>query len=307
MSSIITGTLSLRAKGWCQILNGLFKFIPDFANKFLTNYDYSKDRKENRIVEAAMVMGYGVVALVGYLAAIDCFWHPYRSTYLLFNINPQLVSWLTYFVACGWYGSFAISFASALGMIACGALFMFYYTLQIIRRELRMGLKAYKTNAILRTDPQNLVIVWRSIEVLTKVLNVEVCFALLYMQACIIGVSLFATVTLVYRWSRIDPFLRIFMMFCATMGPMAWCIFLILAGLEYKWGMDTLATWSPQYWARRVDSKYIMRQRWATKPFSLGDGKRYCIRPITVLTFLRSLSRNTFRALITYADVMGYA
>lgn len=306
MCSIITGTLTFRPKGWCQIFNCLFKFIPDFGTKYRSCQDNKLDGLENRLLEAAMVTIYSVTALVGYLAAIDCLLRPYRSTYLLFNISPRLVSWPLYFIACGWYGSFAIAFTSVLGMIGSTAVFMFFYTMQILGRELRMGLKTYKTDAILRKNPQNLITVWRSIEVLTKLLNVEVCYALLYMQTCVVGISLFTTVTLVYQWSQTDLFLRLILMFCGTMAPVGWCIFLILAGLQYKWGLETLSTWKPDYWQKPIDLKYMKRQRWATRPFSLGDGKRYFIRPISILTFLRSLSRNTFRALITYGDVMGY-
>lgn len=76
--------------------------------------------------------------------------------------------------------------------------------------------------------------------------------------------------------------------------------------MQYKWSEDTIASWkNPKYWRTKKDFAYIRRVNLCCSPFSIGDGKRYFVRPITVLKFFSSVSRNTFRALITYADVVN--
>lgn len=299
---IVCGILTFGAHGWCAIINSLFKSLEKFEAKYLSDFD--RDKNGNKISDKALLLVYVSIASMGYFNAIDCFCRPYASTYFLFGLDKRFVSWSLYILACGMYSSTAIAFTSACAMITCVIYILFVYNLPILGQELRIGRKFYKTNNVLRSNPVNLIIAWNSIELLIKICNVEVAFALLCMQIAIVCLVLFATSTLVYHWNMLDITTRVFLLFVSSIAVVCWSIFLMLAGLQYKWGRDTIASWRPECWPDKRNSAFIRKQRNAIRPFSLGYGKRYCIKPISVLAFLRSVSRNTFRALITYGKVL---
>ncbi len=304
---IILGVFAFKAKGQCQLMNGLFIFLPKFQEKYMAEYDFKKDDLQNSIIELFLIQTYGGCVVVGILAALDCAVRPFAPPYLLFNIDPQFVAWPWYVLTCGWYGSFAIGFSAGTGLFSYFAMMYFAYCLPIVGFELRLGQKFYKTSDFLRKDPQQLVIVWKSLEYLVKVMNVEGAFSVLYIQSGIIFCLLVAAVTLVYQWNMLSVVVRLMMAFVGLFSVLTFCVFLKLAGIQYKWSKQTIKSWRVEYFPKRIDWKYMERVKLASKPLSLGDGKRYTIQPMTVLKFLRSLSRNTFRALITYGKVMGYS
>lgn len=168
------------------------------------------------------------------------------------------------------------------------------------------GSKNYKTSGFLRKDPYHLAVTWRTLQYLVKVPNLEGAFILLYAQVAIVGIFLVAAVSLVFEWDNASVVVRLLLGFMAGFSVLFWCIILTLGGLQYKWSEETINSWRIECWKRKQVWKYMERFKLAVRPFSLGDGKRYYIQPLTVLKFLKSVSRNAFRALITYADVMGY-
>lgn len=307
ISCIVLGVFAFKAKGVCQLLNGLFRFLPDFQEKYMSDYDNKKDDLRNIIIEILTVGSYGGCLVIGCMAALDCAIRPFAAPYVLFNIDPHFVTWPCYIFASVWYGSFAIGFSSTVGIFSYFGVAYFAYILPIIGNETRMGQKSYKTSGFLRKDPLHLVVVWKSIQYLVKVMNIEAAFSLFYIESGIIAVSLVAAVTLVYQWNTLSLVVRLMMSFIGGFSVLIWCIVLKLAGLQYKWSEKTIDTWRVEYFPRKRDWKYMQRVKKASKPFSLGDGERYNIQPMTVLEFLSSLSRNTFTALITYGEVMGFS
>lgn len=89
LCSIVTGTLSFRTQGWCQIYNSFFQFLPDLSNKYMQSYKFARDRLQNKMVELGMVSAYSVISLLDYLLAIECCISPYRATYVLFNVRAR--------------------------------------------------------------------------------------------------------------------------------------------------------------------------------------------------------------------------
>lgn len=306
MCSILLGVLTFKTLGVLQIVNAVFKFLPDFKDKYLSDYDYQKDNFRNKLLEIFLLLVYVSITVLGVGGAIDSCIRPFAAPYLLFNIDPHFVTWPWYIITCGWYGSFGIGFTSVLGLLAYTGILYFAYSLPIIRQELRTGQKTYKTSDFLRKDPHHLIITWRTMQYITRLINIELGFCLLYIQGTIKSMLLVCAVTLVYQWNSSGILIRGLMMFGGIFGALIWCVVLTLAGFQYSWSKETIESWKREYWLRKEDWRYIERFKMSCRPLSVGDGKRYHIQPVTMLRFLNGLSKNTFTALITYGDFMGY-
>lgn len=304
--SLLTGIFTWYSKGNCQIINSLFKLLPDFASKYMSEYDFSKDFATNKLLEGVLLTLYTIVVALGYLASLDCFIRPTAPPYPLFNIEKQYVSWTAYLVSCCWYTSFALGFFALVAYLLFIAIFYFYYSSQIIGRELRMGRRSYKTTACLRENPYELVKVWQTFGVLTKCINMELGQFILFLQIVCRNCCIFSAIVLVYQWKRSGIVVRSLMMFLWVVALTVWSLILIVAGTLYKWSLETLQSWKQEYWCRKVDWNYMKRAKKACLPLSIGDGKRYFVTPVSVLMYIKGVSKNTFMALITYADVMGY-
>ncbi len=306
--SILLGVACFKTFGLVQTLNALFKYFDDFADNYLSEPTL-KDIRNMRFLELFNLLIFLGCSGIGCLAALNGLIQPYAPIHLLFSVDPRHVNWLVYLVTNVWFGSFAISSFMCFGLLAFATIIYFSCTLPIVRWEARMGLREdkYKTSNKLRDDPFNLVTTWRALEILVKMMNMEFAFCVMYIQGIIIAAFLITAVTLVYYWETSSWLILFMMSFSAMVYVSAWSLVLTLAGIQYKWSEETIESWkrAGNYWRNGIDRKYMERVTRASLPFSLGDGKRFFIMPITVLRFMESVCRNTFRALITYGKVMG--
>lgn len=303
-ATLIIGSNCVKAEEVCQTYNAIYKFLPDFKEKYMQKYDFRKSATYNRILEILMVITVSGSFILTSFIAIHSYLRPTASPYVLFRVEKRLITWPIYLIGASWQAFFAVGFGSAIGMLGYNGVVFFGYILPIIRNETRMGLLKYKTCSSLRENPFNLVTTWRSIEILVKALNLAMGFSLLYLQVFMIEAILFVAVTLVYQWSISDNLIKALMIFAGIVCFFGWAIFLSLAGFQYKWSKETIRSWKSQHWRSRKDFEYMKRVVLSCTPFSLGDGKRYFIQPISTLRFFRSVSRNTFRALITYVKTV---
>lgn len=304
IASIILGVLCIKSEELCQALNATLKYFPDFAEKYMNHYDFKKDKIYYRILEFLTFSAFWCCIGVTFFVALDSYIRPTAAPYVLFRIERRLITWPIYLIGATWQAFFAIGLGSVFGFIAYNGILFFGFFLPLVKNETRLGRKNYKTSSNLRSNPVNLVTTWRSFEILIKYLNLALGFALLYCQMCIVAAILIAMTILVYQWHISILLMRIFMIFVGCFCFLSWTLFLSLAGMQYKWSEETIMSWKANHWNNKKDLAYIRRVILCCTPFSIGDGKRYFIRPISVLKFFSSVSRNTFRALITYADIV---
>ncbi|CAL8129076.1 unnamed protein product [Orchesella dallaii] len=85
-----------------------------------------------------------------------------------------------------------------------------------------------------------------------------------------------------------------------------WTIFLLGAGIHYQVSRKAVASWKWQHWSSRDERMYMERVKKTCFPISFGDGKRFVINPTKVLQFIRSVSKNTFRAVAMYGKAFGH-
>lgn len=237
----------------------------------------------------------------GVMVGIHCYLHPYNPPYLLFNVDKNLVSWPVYLVACTWFSWYAFGVTGVLAGLPFSGVIYFGFMIPIVKNDLKLGLKYYKTDDKLR-ESDHLINNWRSIEIFVKYVNFEFGVCFIYLQILFVNIILFCNVTLIFQWDDLRWNTKVLLTSICLFACFGWSIFLMLAGLQYSCSQETISSWKLEYWGVR-DRSYMARVKRSCRPFSLGDGKKYSIRPVTVLKYLRSASQNTFRALITYGKV----
>lgn len=275
-------------------------------DKYMKDYNFKKDKNFTKFLEVFMFCSYIFCLWLGVMVAAHCYLKPMAPTYLLFNTDKRHVSTFIYLLASSWFAWFAISVTAILGAIPFFGILYFAYFLPIINKELRFNQKSYKTSDILR-KPNHLVLTWRTLEIFIKYVNVEMAFTFVYLQIVFVQIILFSVVTLTYQWDLVRWNTIAFLTGTSLFALFGWSLFLVVAGFQYRCSQDTIDSWRLESWTNKADRLYMERFKWSCRAFSFGDGKRYFIRPVTALKYMNSVSRNTFRALITYGQVMELA
>lgn len=300
--SIFTGIFALRSLGVCQFLNGMFKYLQDFKEKYIGNI--TKEDKIYLKIFEALLLGIIIISLsIGLFAAIDCCMRPHASTYLLFNISHEITTWWAYIIACGWFSSFGIGLFATAGIFAYIGVMFFGFAIILIHFEFRFGRNKYRSAHRLRDNPSELFVNWRALELLIKVVNTEVMFCLLGFQNVVRNVVVFCICTLVYHWESLGFLVRVLFFLSPSVALTVWSVILILGGKLYSESEKTIQSWRGELCPIAFKWKYIQKAKLACKGFSIGDGKRYFLQPKSFLAFIKSVSRNTFKGLIAFANI----
>ncbi len=298
--------LAFRPHGLCQLFNGTARFQEQFWEKFLKNQKFSKnEEKRVMIFEKCLFACCCICSLVGTLIGLDSFVHPRSPAYTLFELDERFLSWPVYLIANLWLATLTTGIASIFGFLLYILIIYFAEILPIIKNEMRPGKPFYKTSNLLRCDPLTLVTTWRSMEYIVILINAELTYDLLMciqdgFTTCIV----FAVVTLKYHGETSGIIIKFMMIVVTVSCCFGYTAFLHLSSLQYKWSEQTIRSWKREHFFAKKDWLYIKKFKMSCRPFSIGDGRRFLIRPKTVLIFLRSTCRCTFRALLTYKSVL---
>ncbi|CAL8072504.1 unnamed protein product [Orchesella dallaii] len=307
MGIILDGLLTFNSEGVCQFLNAVYKLLESFPEKYMPNYDYTREKLRTKLIEASFVISTAFCIWLGFMVAIHCWLHPGGPPYLTFMIPKESLTLPAYIIASSWFSIYAINVTVILATIPLHGLCYFIYVLPIIQTELRLGLSPskYKTIDLLR-EPRQLVVNYKMLQILVKMVNFEIGILFVVLQLLFTQITLFCNVTLIFQWEDLKINTKILLTFIAGFATCGWATFLFVAGIQYGYSEAATESWKLEYWSTRKERMYMQRVKWSLRPFSFGDGKRFIIKPVTVLKYINSVSKNTFRSLITYGKVLGY-
>ncbi|CAL8072496.1 unnamed protein product [Orchesella dallaii] len=306
MGIILDGILTFNATGVCQVMNALYKILDSFPEKYMPNYDYKQDKIRTMLADASFIISTVFCVWLGFMVALHCWLRPLAPTYLLFMNSKHAHNIPIYIIASSWFSIYAINVTVVLATIPLHGLLYFIYILPIIQTEIRLGhRKRYKTIDLLR-EQRHLVVNYKMVEIFVKCMNVEIGFTFVALQLLFTQITLFCNVTLIFQWAEVQINTKLLLTFLAGFATFGWACFLYVAGIQYGYSEKAIQSWKLEYWSTRKERLYIQRVKRSLRPFSFGDGKRFVIKPITVLKFVKSVSQNTFRSLITFGNVFGY-
>ncbi|CAL8085305.1 unnamed protein product [Orchesella dallaii] len=305
MFTLFLGAYTFKPLAVSQYMNAFYKYLETFPAKYICRYDAAKEKRRRILLEFLLnnstLFHFGVVTL----SLIHCFLHPNAPSYPTFRVPPYLLSFPVRLASAGWFGVFALNF-HILAVIFFNLQLLYYFTIFcIIKDELRLGKAEYRTRDLLR-KPNHLVANYRAIEILLKILNVEVGMIFVPIQYCLILAILLCNVSLAFQWNMFKVITRMFLAGIMILLLGSWLIILLLGGWHYQESEKTVESWKLDLFARRADRMYMKRVKLTCRPISYGDGKRYLMTPSQLLHFMETVGRETFVAFSTYSGFFGY-
>lgn len=255
-----------------------------------------------RLFKLLVTVSTGVCPCIGVMFTMLYCLFPTASPFLTFNIPSHYLSFPIYTFHTLLFALMGFGSGSNIAQMMNYAVGYFLFIMPIFRNELKMGRPFYKTREELR-HPFNLLVTWRSIEIfVVNVTDNEFGFIFIPIQAVLTLLILICNVTLVFHWNGLQLNVKMLLIFHMLTALISWTLFLHQAGKQYLLSVKVLKTWRPDVWKVK-ERRYMTRVKRACRPVWIGDGTRFMIRPGSVLRFLLSVAKNTFKASITYGNV----
>lgn len=162
--SLIYGIVAIKPHGICQLLNGSYKLILNFQEKYMAEYDFRKDEKFNNILEKCMFALFCVCCCIAIFIGLDCLTRPQAPAYPLYGVDKRFLFWPIRFLASTITAYVAMGCAGVLGFAAYNSVLFSYFTFNVVRNEMRMGRLTYKSSKFLRISPFHFARTWRSMQ-----------------------------------------------------------------------------------------------------------------------------------------------
>lgn len=185
-------------------------------------------------------------------------------------------------------------FGAMLGVLAIYGVLV----VPFLMKEIRLDRTNYKSRKLLR-QPLHLTHFYRSAQILQIRLLTMVQFMIIPTQTLISYLILFSSVMLI-KFGNIMSLVSKGMLVSWILASLIfWASSLAIGGHMYWFGKKILVSWKCYSWSNRRDKVYMSKFRKSCKPLMLNFGRTYVIRPLSVLKFLRGISRGIFKALLT--------
>lgn len=251
-------------------------------------------------MDESLIIGILFFALLACMFSMVYFIFPNSAAHLTSEIEDPRFKYAivqcSYGLAIAWM---AMSVCSMLAL-STSALFIYYHlVLPIQAKEFRVGaaVRGQKALPDLRTV-QHLPSVYRCMEYLTNFQNRVLSQSLIPVQTVVLYLVLFCNTMLIKHWNRLNFTLRVTFITITGAGCLGWIFVIKTLSLCSVWNKKTRASWKRNNWGKRADGLYMARFARSCKPMCVCFGKYYMVQPKSVLKFLRSVSRGTFRVLL---------
>lgn len=165
-------------------------------------------------------------------------------------------------------------------------------------KELRLDHPPYKSISTLR-EPDTLMLAYRTSQVLHgKALSV-VSFFLLPTQTIVYKMVIFTSYMMLKYGQEMDRTSIAKLIGWTALSGLFWGAVLVMGGNLHYHGNNVLLSWRyHNQWKDKFQKKIMNKFRKSCKPFQMNYGKTYVIKRLTVLKFMRSLSRGILKALL---------
>jgi hypothetical protein len=157
--------------------------------------------------------------------------------------------------------------------------------------------KKYTTQSSLRT-PNSLLLEYRLLETIIFYTNDMVGRMALPFNALIGQFAIFSIVTLIRDWGTLDSSSIYVLSGTSSVLMIFWIFVLELCGRESSIGRRILKSWKLLKFQSSSEAKYFHKIRKAYPLIQIGVPGLFTFKRKTVLSFVKGISRGTFRALM---------
>lgn len=286
-----------------SVLNTTLIFLRKMNRTYMPHYNPNKELN-SKLFDMAIVLGFGAVAGMGALSSIYFYLFPF-SPCLFGSVIPS-----TTFAPFRLYMLYIFPHYLTVVMVFNPAAIMLSVSLfglivmPFLITELTLDRKQYVSSRQLRTPP-NIILVYRSSHVLLSKTLVVLEYMIVPTQTIITNVTLFSGVMLIKQGDRMSMASKGMLGSWSVVAAGGWTIALWVAGYMHYFGKKLLNSWKYHKWSTRGDKAVMSKFRKSCKPLMIHFGNVYALRRLSVLKFIRSISRGIFRALLTVGSNKG--
>ncbi len=174
-----------------------------------------------------------------------------------------------------------------------------FFVVPFVSKEFTLNRKSYKSSWFLR-NPTNLRLELRAVQILQFIFNKAVGVFLYPLQILCTVSFIFSTFTIIKQ--RNDLSMEVFAMTViwsvATSVP--WALFLIIGGYLHSNAGKISSSWKCyKVWRTSSERREMNKFQLSCKPITFNYGTFYVIRRVSVLIYVRVLTRGLVRALLT--------
>lgn len=172
------------------------------------------------------------------------------------------------------------------------------FLVPFLLREFRLDHPPYRSIPALRA-PDKLILAYRTAQVLLhKTISVVVLF-MFPTQSIVYKMVVFTSYVMLKYGNEMDIMNALMLAWFAFLAAGYWSSTLVMGGQLHSQGKRILLSWKfHNQWPDKRTKIIMGKFRRSCKPFQINCGKTYTIKRLTVLKFLRSLSRGILKALL---------
>lgn len=172
--------------------------------------------------------------------------------------------------------------------------------LPLFRQEFRLGSQFnsdYQTVNNLR-KVEILSVEYRALEIIVKMYLDVIGILLVPGYVITLKAALFANVTLIRKWAVLENVSKLILMTTSFCFQSAWIIALHGSARLTLHSTRTIRSWKTDgFQESKLNKKYMAKFRKSCRPLKIGYKGHFAYKRHSLLTYLKSLYRGTFRAL----------
>ncbi|CAL8125326.1 unnamed protein product [Orchesella dallaii] len=286
---VLVGWSVMMALAWCTILL--------VGGAYMPLYDPNRELY-TIIIEIILVFAGILVGLVTFVTSLFFFLFPHASC-LIGSAIPENTFFLIRLPMLYIFPHYlSYVFMGTAGCIIEVAYIYALVVVPFILKELRLGRRYYVSVPALR-QPANLMMAYRTAQILhERVLNIFQ-YLIVPLQTVITNLIIFCCVMIIKYGRNLKPSSIGMLVSWGLFGLGFWYLVLLLGGYLYMNGKKVLLSWKYHLWNRRAEAKMMSKFRRSCRPIMINFGRTYVIKRLSVLKFLRGVSRGILRTLLT--------
>lgn len=311
---IILGIFLLHLDEVLIMINFILVYVKTFEQNFVNTSNYcSENSKENQqLLRLLRSAGFLQFTFVTVFIAHHII-YPIWPFYLTSEIPRRLFN-ATFYIGFGIIYGWAVT---GIGLLILLGLFvvLFYYVhfIPILKNEFALGrefqaLGNRKSKDSLR-QVDNFIKMYRALNIIIQVQNQCTSIGILPLQFCVWFLGMFCFLTLNQQWNYLGHVEKGVMMLFGLTYVLTWTTVLKLFGNISMTNRKTRQSWKSAEVQKILSSdefkkrQYMKRFRRSCRPLCVGYGNFFVTKPVSVLNFLRMLSRGLLKSLIAARKV----
>lgn len=215
---------------------------------------------------------------------------------------PETSHFLVKLVFCYTYSTYILIYLFInVALLLLAALLASFYYIPFVIFELKLGRlkKAYKSCKTLRDPLINLMMAFRTCQIVQLLLNNVLGIFLVPTHFLVCQFVVMGTYTVVKHIHELTVTTSVFAIFVLVNVGLFWGTFLMMGGYAHLYGVKVLESWKYyKNYKSRNEKKLMSKFRKSCKPIMINYYSYFIMRRLSVLKFVRSLSRGILRALL---------